>query len=103
MRDHSLDTRPVRAIVLDPEGFVRALAGIDEVDGRERPIEPFEAVAIEDATGGASAARAAGMRVAAIRGLGCDPASGHVEVVIDRLDPATLEAIMDLATRGRPT
>jgi hypothetical protein len=43
------------------------------------------------------------MRVAAIRGLGCDPASGHVEVVIDRLDPATLEAIMDLATRGRPT
>jgi beta-phosphoglucomutase len=82
-----------------PEGFLRALAGLNEVLRPERLIEPSEAVAIEDATGGASAARAAGMRVAAIRGLGYDPVSGHADLIIDRLDLPALEAIMDLPGR----
>jgi beta-phosphoglucomutase len=80
-----------------PEGFLRALAGLNGLLAADPPIRAFETVAVEDATGGASAARAAGMRVAALRGPGYDPASGHANVVIDRLDPAALEAIMGLA------
>jgi HAD superfamily hydrolase (TIGR01509 family) len=80
-----------------PEGFLRALARLNEALAPEPPIAPIEAVAVEDATGGASAARAAGMRVAALRGLGYDPASGHADVIIDRLDPEALELILGLA------
>lgn len=80
-----------------PEGFVRALGGLNEVLRPDPPIAPGEAVAVEDATGGARAARAAGMRVAAIRGLGYDEASGHADVIIDRLDAAALNTILDLS------
>jgi len=80
----------------DPEGFVRAIAGLDEALRFDPPLEPSETVAIEDATGGARAARAAGMRVVAIRGLGYDPASGYADVIIDRLEPAALEAILGI-------
>jgi beta-phosphoglucomutase len=82
-----------------PEGFLRALAGLNEALRPEPPIEPWQCVAVEDATGGALAAVAAGMRVAAIRGPGYDPASGHAELMIDRLDPAAFEAIMGLPPR----
>jgi beta-phosphoglucomutase-like phosphatase (HAD superfamily) len=53
-------------------------------------------VAVEDATDGALAARAAGMRVAAIRGLGYDETSGYADLLIDRLDLAALEQILAL-------
>lgn len=81
----------------DPEGFSRALAQLNEALAPEPPLEPYEAVAIEDATGGALAARAAGMRVAAIRGLGYDPTSGYADLVIERLDQPALEAILSIA------
>ena len=54
----------------DPEGFLRALELLNAGGAVNPPIEPWQAVAVEDATAGAHAARAAGMRVAAIRGLG---------------------------------
>jgi len=82
-----------------PEGFLRALAGLNEALRPDPPIEPLETVAVEDATGGALAARAAGMRVAAIRGLGYDPASGYADVIIERLDTTALEAIMSIPRR----
>lgn len=75
----------------DPEGFIRAIAQLNEALRPEPPLEPGDAVAIEDAPGGARAARIAGMRVAAIRGLGYDPASGYADVGIGRLEPAALE------------
>jgi beta-phosphoglucomutase len=79
----------------DPEGFILAVDELNRVLCPAPPLKPDETVAIEDATGGASAARAAGMRVAAIRGLGYDPASGYAHVIIDRLDPAALDAVLD--------
>jgi beta-phosphoglucomutase len=80
----------------DPEGFRQALAQLNAVVAPDPPIEPSQTVAVEDATGGAQAARAAGMWVAAIRGPGYDPASGHADVVIERLDRASLELLLAL-------
>jgi hypothetical protein len=34
--------------------------------------------------------------VAAIRGLAYDPASGFADVIIDRLEPSALEAILSI-------
>ena len=55
-------------------GRVRSARSLSSTSltGCDPPIEPWQAVAVEDATGGAQAARAAGMRVAAIRGSGYD-------------------------------
>jgi len=85
----------------DPEGFTRALAQLNAVTGADPPIEPRQTVAVEDATGGAQAARAAGMRVAAIRGMGYDPASGYADIVIDRLDPAALDLMLAIGSTGQ--
>jgi beta-phosphoglucomutase len=85
----------------DPEGFTRALAQLNAVTGAEPPIEPWQTVAVEDATGGAQAARAAGMHVAAIRGLGYDPESGCADVVIDRLDLIALDLILAIGSTGQ--
>jgi beta-phosphoglucomutase len=80
----------------DPEGFERALAGINARLGDRPPIAPAEVVAVDDATGGAQAARAAGMRVAAIRGPAYDETSGLADLVIGRLDRSALELILQL-------
>jgi beta-phosphoglucomutase len=85
----------------DPEGFRRALAELNAVTGADPPIEPDQTVAVEDATGGAQAARAAGMRVAAIRGPGYDIASGHADLLIERLDRAALELLLALGSSQR--
>ncbi len=82
----------------DPEGFRSALAQLNAVSGADPPIEPPQAVAVEDATGGVQAARAAGMRVAAIRGLGYDVDSGYADVVIEKLDRPSLELLLALGS-----
>ncbi len=82
----------------DPEGFIRALAEVNAAAGVDPPIEPSETVAVEDATGGAQAARVAGMRVAAIRGMGYDPASGYADVVVERLDLMSLSQMLSLGS-----
>jgi beta-phosphoglucomutase-like phosphatase (HAD superfamily) len=83
----------------DPEGFTHAVAELNRALAPDPPIESRDAAAIEDATGGAGAARAAGMRVAAIRGVGYDPTSGCADVIIDRLEPAALETILTIPER----
>jgi beta-phosphoglucomutase len=85
----------------DPEGFERALAQLNALTGADPPIEPRQTVAVEDATGGAQAARAAEMWVAAIRGLGYEPASGYADILIERLDRASLERMLALGSEGR--
>jgi HAD superfamily hydrolase (TIGR01509 family) len=80
----------------DPEAFLRALAGLNALRTGGPMIAPEQAVAIEDATDGARAAHAAGMRVAAIRGLAYDESSGLADFVIERLDRSALEPIMSL-------
>ena len=73
----------VRAGKPDPESFVAALAHINR--DRCLAIEAEQTVVIEDATDGACAARAAGMRCVAIRGRAYDEDSGMAELVVDRL------------------
>jgi HAD superfamily hydrolase (TIGR01509 family) len=85
----------------DPEGFERALAGLNALVAPGPPIAPGETIAVEDATEGARAARAAGMRVAAMRGPGYDEASGHADVIVDRLDPAALATMLSLGDPAR--
>jgi HAD superfamily hydrolase (TIGR01509 family) len=80
----------------DPEGFRHALAELNRVTAADPAIEPHRVVAVKDATGGAQAASAAGMRVAAIRWLGYDPASGYADVVVDRLDRPALELMLGI-------
>jgi beta-phosphoglucomutase len=84
----------------DPEGFRYALAQLNSLTAADPPIAPEETVAVEDATDGARAARAAGMRVAAIRGVGYDEDSGCADVIVERLDVQALEQM--LALPGAP-
>ncbi len=82
----------------DPEGYRRALHQLNELTAADPPIAAREAVAVEDATDGARAARDAGMRVAAIRGLGYDEDSGVADLVFDRLDVSALERMLALGS-----
>lgn len=67
----------------DPESFTAALAHINRK--RATPIAPEDTVVFEDATDGARAARAAGMRCVALRGSAYEEDSGVAELVVDRL------------------
>ena len=89
----------VRSGKPDPEGFGRALSELNVRTAADPPIEPRQVVAVEDATDGALAARAAGMRVAAIRGLAFDPARAWADIVIERLDADALARILALGSR----
>ncbi len=73
----------VRAGKPDPESFTAALAHINR--NRPEAIAPEHTVVVEDATDGARAARAAGMRCIAIRGRAYDEDCGVAELVVDRL------------------
>jgi beta-phosphoglucomutase len=84
----------------DPEGFELALSEINALTRTDPPIAPRQVVAVEDATDGALAARAAGMRVAAIRGLAFDPTSTHADLVIERLDRDALDEMLALGSLG---
>lgn len=88
----------VRSGKPDPEGFKRALSELNVLTAAEPPIEPRQVVAVEDATDGALAARAAGMRVAAISGVAFDPARGWADIVIERLDGDALARILALGS-----
>ncbi len=79
-----------------PEGFLLALARLNQAVAARPPIEPNQVVAVEDATGGARGARSAGMRVVAIRGSAYDESSGVADLVIERLDLTALELILRL-------
>jgi beta-phosphoglucomutase-like phosphatase (HAD superfamily) len=82
------------ALMPDREAFTLALARLNAATGADTAIEPGQTVAVEDATGGAPAARAAGIRVAAIRGPGYAEASRYADLVIERLDLAALDLIL---------
>lgn len=74
---------------------------VEQPRQRARATRRFEAPRVRrhlapPGSGGAQAAHAAGMRVAAIRGLGYDGASGYADVVVDRLDPDSLELMLAL-------
>ncbi len=67
----------------DPEGYLVALARLDGVAAQE-------VLVFEDTPLGITAAKAAGMRCAAV--LGSAPAErlGHADEIVERLDAATV-------------
>lgn len=73
----------VRAGKPNPESFFAALDQINR--DRAEGILPEQTVVVEDATDGARAARAVGVRCVAIRGRAYDEDSGLAELVVDRL------------------
>ncbi len=79
----------------DPESFITALARINHERGKSEAITPERTVVLEDATDGALAARAAGMRCVAIRGRAYDERSGVAELVVDRLTADLARALLD--------
>ncbi|HEY1479503.1 MAG TPA: HAD family phosphatase [Gaiellales bacterium] len=72
----------------DPEPYLRALALLDAAGAPGAPYAPETVWAVEDATVGVLAARAAGMRVVALRNPAYDPARAPADLVADRLDDA---------------
>ena len=71
-----------------PEPYLRALALLDEARDPEPGYAAGSVWAIEDATVGVLAARAAGMRVVALRTPAYDPQVAPADLVADRLDDA---------------
>lgn len=76
-----------------PEGYLRALALLDRARAPEPPYEAHSVWAVEDATAGVLAARAAGLRVVALRTPAYDARSAPADLVADRLDRALLDRL----------
>jgi HAD superfamily hydrolase (TIGR01509 family) len=70
----------------DPEGYLHALALLDAARAPAPPHTPDSVWVVEDSTAGVLAARAAGMRVVALRTPAYDPVLAPAELVADRLD-----------------
>jgi beta-phosphoglucomutase len=70
----------------DPEGYLRALELLDAARAPDPPYAADSVWVIEDSTVGVLAARAAGMRVVALRTAAYDARLAPAELVADRLD-----------------
>jgi beta-phosphoglucomutase len=77
----------------DPEGYLRALALLDAARDPTAPYDRGSVWAIEDATVGVLAARAAGMRVVALRTAAYDAALAPADLTADRLDEALVDRL----------
>lgn len=80
----------------DPESYLTALTGINEVVGASVPIAPCETLVIEDSRHGIAAARAAGMRCLAVTTSYDAGALGDADLVVDSfvdLAPERLDAL----------
>lgn len=80
----------------DPEGYRRALAGLQDL-GRpgDRLVHPHEVVAVEDSPAGLAAASAAGLRTIALVAAGGEAPAG-AEAVIASVADLTMERLSAL-------
>ena len=78
----------------DPEGYLRALALLDAARAPAPPHAADDVWAVEDATVGVLAARAAGMRVVALRTPAYDAELAPADLLADRLDEALAERLL---------
>jgi beta-phosphoglucomutase len=76
-----------------PECYLRALALLDAAREPAAPYAPETVWVVEDATVGVLAARAAGMRVVALRTRAYDPAVAPADLIADRLDAMLVERL----------
>ncbi|MEA2481877.1 MAG: putative phosphohexomutase / phosphatase [Thermoleophilaceae bacterium] len=80
----------------DPEGYLRALALLDAARAPAPPYAPDGIWVVEDSTAGVLAARAAGMRVVALRTPAYDPGLAPAELIAERLDEALATRLFSL-------
>jgi len=74
----------------DPEGFEKALEGINGLaDAALLPVLASECLVIEDSPGGVHAARSLGMRCAGVTGSVGREELGEAEIVVDRIEEIT--------------
>ncbi len=76
----------------DPSGYLLALARVNEDRGLHESIIARDVLAIEDSPAGVQAARAAGLRCAAV--AGDERAESAADFVIDRLDAASATELL---------
>jgi beta-phosphoglucomutase len=76
----------------DPEPYLTALARLDAASANG-PFDPSAVWAVEDATVGVRSARAAGLRVVALRTAAYDAAAAPADLVVDRLDAALVDRL----------
>jgi beta-phosphoglucomutase len=76
-----------------PECYLRALALLDAARELAAPYAPDTVWVVEDATVGVLAARAAGMRVVALRTPAYDAALAPADLIADRLDGTLVERL----------
>ena len=79
----------------DPAGYLLALARLNEDRGLHNSIVARDVLAIEDSVAGVRAAKAAGLRCAAV--AGDERAEAAADFVIERLDAAAAEALLERA------
>lgn len=84
----------------DPEGFVRALAKLNEKQTGARPLQPEECLVIEDSHAGIEAARRAGMPVLAIAHTYPAESLRDADDVIPSISDLTIEAVERPARRN---
>ena len=70
----------------DPEGYLRALQLLDAARAPDPPYRPDSVWVVEDSTVGVLAARAAGMRVVALRTAAYDARLAPADLIAERLD-----------------
>lgn len=79
----------------DPEGFLKALAGLNERRPPSDALAPDDVVVIEDSDAGVAAAKAAGMRCVAL-GSGAYTGKRAVpDLVVEALDVSLVEQILN--------
>ena len=79
----------------DPAGYLLALARLNEDRGLHNSIVARDVLAIEDSVAGVLAAKAAGLRCAAV--AGDERAEAKADFVIERLDTVAAEALLEPA------
>jgi beta-phosphoglucomutase-like phosphatase (HAD superfamily) len=78
----------------DPEGFQVALAVLNRATAAQPPIEPSQVLVFEDADAGVQAAKAAGMRCAALVNPAYTGDPVAADLVLERLSPGLVDGLL---------
>lgn len=78
----------------DPEGYETALAALNRAAAPRPPVAPGQALVFEDADAGVWAAKAAGMRSAALLTPAYTGVPVAADLTVERLEPGLIDALL---------